>query len=66
MRRQACYTESIEWREVKRALFGKYDGNSKIQGTLCISSFFISLIIGNAIQESHARLSAFYTAICGS
>jgi hypothetical protein len=28
MRRQACYTESIERREVKRALFGKYGENS--------------------------------------
>jgi hypothetical protein len=28
MRRQECYTESIERREVKRALFGKYGENS--------------------------------------
>jgi hypothetical protein len=28
MRRQECYTESIELREVKRALFGKYGENS--------------------------------------
>jgi hypothetical protein len=27
MRRQACYTESIERREVKRALFGEYGEN---------------------------------------
>ena len=35
MRRQECYTESIERREVKRALFRKYVENS---GTLRISS----------------------------
>jgi len=28
MRRQECYTESIERREVKRALFSRYGGNS--------------------------------------
>ncbi len=44
MRRQACYTESIERREVKRALFGKYGEN---QGTLRI---LVSMIIGDANQ----------------
>ena len=45
MRRQECYTESIERREVKRALFGKYGG--KFRGTY---AFLVSLIIGNANQ----------------
>ena len=45
MRRQECYTESIERREVKRALFGKYGG--KFRGPY---AFLVSLIIGNANQ----------------